>query len=106
MKHIRTMLLAALLGGVANDAFANEISSDAVLGGAIGGGAGAAVGSAVGGRNGAIIGGALGAATGVAIAAPGERQTASNHDHEYRHQHHDKGYHRGHYKHRHHDHDD
>jgi hypothetical protein len=75
MNHIRTMLLATLLAGVANDAFANEISSDAVLGGAIGGGTGAAVGSAVGGRNGAIIGGALGAATGVASHT---RRTTNN----------------------------
>lgn len=76
-----------------------QIDTDAVIGGAIGGGAGAAVGSAVGGRNGAIVGGALGAATGVAIATP-DRSDA----HVYRvygDSHHDHGKHLGHHKHKH-----
>jgi outer membrane lipoprotein SlyB len=47
---------------------AGEIDGRAVIGGAVGGGAGAAVGSAVGGREGAIIGGGLGGAAGAAIA--------------------------------------
>jgi len=44
------------------------VDTDAVLGGAVGGGLGAAVGSELGGRNGAIVGGAVGAGIGVAIA--------------------------------------
>ena len=47
---------------------AGEVDGRAVIGGAVGGGAGAAVGSAVGGREGAIIGGGLGGAAGAAIA--------------------------------------
>lgn len=78
------------------------IDGDAVIGGAIGGGAGAAVGSAVGGRDGAIIGGALGGAAGVAVATSDRKQTTSvrkevivvreGDDR------HDNGLHRGHYK--------
>jgi len=79
------------------------VNSNAVLGGAIGGGAGAAIGSAVGGRNGAIIGSALGAGTGVAIATPQRREThvvREYRDHKYYgHEHRDNGWHRGHYKH-------
>ncbi|MDD5329675.1 MAG: hypothetical protein PHX38_06695 [Sulfuricella sp.] len=52
------------------------MDGDAILGGAIGGGAGAAVGSAMGGRDGAIIGGALGGAAGAAVATSDRRQTA------------------------------
>lgn len=48
---------------------AYAVDGGAVLGGAIGGGAGAAVGSAVGGKNGAIVGGAIGGATGAAIGS-------------------------------------
>lgn len=92
-----SLLLAA--PGAHADGFQN-INTNAVLGGAIGGGAGAAVGSAVGGRNGAIVGSAVGAAAGVVVATP------SNHydDRDYRrHDHHDHGHHRGHHKHHHHD---
>lgn len=66
--------LAALLTAVSTTAMADHgyyrgIDGNAVIGGAIGGGAGAAVGSMIGGRDGAIIGGALGGATGAAIGS-------------------------------------
>lgn len=54
--------------------YAGGVDGQAVLGGAIGGGAGAAIGSAVGGREGAIIGGAIGGAAGVAIATDGKSE--------------------------------
>jgi len=103
-KHLRNILITALLAGATGQALAGEISTDAVLGGALGGGAGAAVGSAVGGRNGAMIGGALGAATGVAIATPREparevRVVNYRDDDDHWHGHHDNGRHLGHYKH-------
>jgi hypothetical protein len=93
---------------------AGEIDGKAVLGGAIGGGAGAAVGSAIGGREGAIIGGGLGGALGTAITAEDNKPKIRDRYHpaygvdrsDYRH---DNGLHLGHYKrkrkHRHH-HDD
>ncbi|GIX28732.1 MAG: hypothetical protein KatS3mg123_2613 [Burkholderiales bacterium] len=73
MKHTRVIPLA-LLVLLSCPALA-EVDGAAVLGGAIGGGAGAAVGSAVGGRTGAIVGGAVGGAAGAAIATdrPKER---------------------------------
>lgn len=62
--------VAAVLGlSLSGPALAGDIDSGAVVGGAVGGGAGAAVGSAVGGRDGAIIGGAIGGATGAAIGS-------------------------------------
>ncbi|WP_148042288.1 hypothetical protein [Pseudomethylobacillus aquaticus] len=72
LKSICSMALAALWMGMSVQAAAHDryYGGDAVVGGAIGGGAGAAIGSAVGGRDGAIIGGAIGAATGVAITGP------------------------------------
>lgn len=76
-----------------------SVDTNAVLGGAIGGGAGAAVGSAMGGRNGAMIGSAVGAVAGVAIATPqSNRGGYVNYD-DY--DEHDRGRHRGHHKHRH-----
>ena len=65
-----TILLLALADG----AFAGGIDGQAVLGGAIGGGAGAALGSVVGGRDGAIIGAGVGGAAGAALAT--ERRQA------------------------------
>jgi outer membrane lipoprotein SlyB len=62
-----------MLATFAAPAFA--VDTNAVLGGAIGGGTGAAVGSALGGRDGAIIGGALGGAAGAAIATSGSKET-------------------------------
>jgi outer membrane lipoprotein SlyB len=74
-------------------------TTDAILGGAVGGAAGAAVGNAVGGRNGAIIGSAVGGATGVAITTKNQRQDGSPARDEGRryhhHRHHDHGRHRG-----------
>lgn len=82
---------------------AGEVDGPAVLGGALGGGAGAAVGSAVGGREGAIIGGGLGGALGAAIGSGASdthyRQPRSVVIEEPRY-HHDNGLHRGHYKHK------
>jgi hypothetical protein len=60
------MLLGLL--AMAAGAQAGDIDGRAVVGGAVGGGAGAAVGSAVGGREGAVIGAGVGAAAGAAIA--------------------------------------
>lgn len=67
---MKKYLLLVLSLGVIGSASAGGIDTNAVIGGAIGGGTGAAVGSAVGGRNGAIVGSAIGAAAGVAIATP------------------------------------
>lgn len=107
-SFVISTLQVTLLAGLASAAmFASAsdgyIDGRAVLGGAIGGGAGAAVGSAVGGRNGAIIGSAVGAATGVAIATPQVRETHIVHEYWGEHEHHDHGRHLGHYKHHHHD---
>lgn len=100
-------LIKALLAGclslaatqVSADGF-QSINTNAVLGGAIGGGAGAAVGSAVGGRNGAMIGSAVGAVAGVAIATPQGSREYREYDDE-----HDRGWHHKHSRHGHH-HDD
>jgi hypothetical protein len=63
-------LLITILGfSLSGAVFAGDIDKGAVIGGAVGGGAGAAVGSAIGGRDGAIIGGAIGGATGAAIGS-------------------------------------
>ena len=73
----KTLLASAILAlGVALPASAGNIDGGAVVGGAVGGGAGAAVGSAVGGRDGAIIGGAIGGATGAAIGSSAKKQPA------------------------------
>jgi uncharacterized protein YcfJ len=96
------------------------IDGGAVLGGAIGGGAGAAIGSELGGKNGAIIGGAIGGATGAAIGS--QKKTAQpvtavkqniRYEHDSDDEHHDNGRHLGQYKkhkkhkkHKHHDHED
>lgn len=101
---------------------ANVLAVDggAVLGGAIGGGAGAAIGSELGGKNGAIIGGAIGGATGAAIGS--QQNTVQpvtavkqniRYEHDSEDEHHDNGRHLGqhkkhkkHKKHKHDDHDD
>lgn len=67
----KQILALATLTLVSLPAFA--VDGKAVLGGAIGGGAGAAVGSSIGGREGAIIGGAIGGAAGAAIATSGSK---------------------------------
>lgn len=98
---MKRYVIAALLAGLAGSAYA--VDGDAVIGGALGGGAGAAIGSAVGGRDGAIIGGAIGGATGAAVATSGRKETVrrkevvvvDDHDH------HDNGLHLGQYKQKH-----
>lgn len=72
-KHILVLIALAAL---AAPAFAAD--TKAIVGGAIGGGAGAGVGSALGGQSGAIIGGALGGAAGAAIATSGNKTTTTN----------------------------
>lgn len=88
-------LFFVMTSAEASDGF-RRIDSQAVVGGAIGGGAGAALGSAMGGRDGAILGSAIGAAAGVAIATPSQPRVITVDDH-----HHDHGHHRGYRRHRH-----
>jgi hypothetical protein len=102
-KHILTL---AALATFSAPAFA--VDGSAVIGGAIGGGAGAAVGSAIGGRDGAIIGGALGGAAGAAIGTSGSKETkvvtrevVVEKEVVYVNGRHDNGLHRGHHKHKH-----
>lgn len=109
MQKITPLLALLLVGGLclpASAAFASDgfqqINTNAILGGAIGGGAGAAVGSAMGGRNGAIIGGAIGAAGGVVIATPQRREVREYHEYDDRHEY-DR--HRGHHQQQHHEHE-
>jgi outer membrane lipoprotein SlyB len=109
----QTLCVLASLGFLATPAHAGGIDAQAVLGGALGGGAGAAVGSAIGGRDGAIIGGAIGGAAGAAIATDGNRsepvaakQVVLEREVDYVPQHHDNGLHRGHHKNKHGRHDD
>lgn len=104
MARKQTLVLLAL-AALAAPAFAGGIDGNAVLGGALGGGAGAAVGSAIGGRDGAIIGGAIGGATGAAIGSKRSKQTVVErevvYEHDYDHHdydRHDNGLHRGHHK--------
>lgn len=102
-RWLKALMLCASLGASITPAMASgglqNINTNAVLGGAIGGGAGAAVGSAVGGRNGAIIGSAVGAAAGVVIATPEQSRESRRYDND----HEDRGHHYGHRKHHHHD---
>jgi uncharacterized protein YcfJ len=102
MARKQTLVFFAL-AALAAPAFAGGIDGSAVLGGALGGGAGAAVGSAIGGRNGAIIGGAIGGATGAAIGSKSSNQKVVEREVVYvdDHGHHDNGLHRGHHKGRH-----
>lgn len=95
MKVLMVLVLGVLVVSAATAKAG--VDGEAILGGAIGGGAGAAVGSAVGGRNGAIIGGAIGGAAGAAVAtADRKREVVVVHD-----DHHDNGRHLGHYKNKH-----
>jgi outer membrane lipoprotein SlyB len=110
MHHPTPLFAWLLAGGIlfgTAPAFASggfqQVDTNAVLGGAIGGGAGAAVGSAIGGRNGAILGSAVGAGAGVMIATPQQRSRGEYREYDDRH---DNGWHRGHHKHHHHEHDD
>lgn len=102
----KQILVLAALAAFATPALA--VDGSAVLGGAIGGGAGAAVGSAIGGRDGAIIGGAIGGAAGAAIGSSGSTETKVvtkevivEKEVVYVRDRHDNGLHRGHYKNKH-----
>jgi hypothetical protein len=64
----KAMLCGLFLTGWCIAATAGDIDGAAVLGGAIGDGAGAEVGSAGGGREGAVVGAGLGGAPGAMIA--------------------------------------
>jgi hypothetical protein len=111
MTPKRTLVLFAL-STLAFPALAGGIDGNAVIGGALGGGAGAAVGSAVGGRDGAIIGGAIGGAAGAAIATSGSKETkvvtkeVVVEKEVFVRDRHDNGLHRGHHKGKHGHHDD
>jgi outer membrane lipoprotein SlyB len=74
MKISHRVTSIFVLAGLAAVAQAGDIDASAVLGGAIGGGAGAAIGSAIGGRNGAIVGAGVGGAAGAAIASNSKQQ--------------------------------
>ncbi|MBV8680941.1 MAG: hypothetical protein JO338_10900 [Aquitalea sp.] len=91
--------ISVLVLGLAASAAQAGSTTDAILGGAVGGAAGAAVGNAVGGRNGAIIGSAVGGATGVAITTrnqhPAENNGPRDDGRRHHHHHHDHGRHRG-----------
>ncbi len=100
---MKVLMLLAMGVLVVSATTAKAMDSDAILGGALGGGAGAAIGSAMGGRDGAMIGGAVGGAAGVAVATSDRRRETvrvrkevvyvqGDHDH------HDNGRHLGHYK--------
>ena len=102
MKILMLVVMGVLVVAAST---AKAMDSDAILGGALGGGAGAALGSAMGGRDGAIIGGAVGGAAGVAVATSDRRRETvrvrkdvvyvDDNDH------HDNGRHLGQYKNRH-----
>lgn len=103
---MKILMLLAMGVLVVSATTAKAMDGDAILGGALGGGAGAAIGSAMGGRDGAIIGGAVGGAAGVAVATSDrKRETVSvrkeviyvqdDHDH------YDNGRHLGQYKNKH-----
>jgi len=102
MKVLMLLVMGVLVVAATT---AKAMDSDAILGGALGGGAGAAIGSAMGGRDGAIIGGAVGGAAGVAVTTSDRRRETvrvrkevvyvDDHDR------HDNGRHLGHYKNKH-----
>lgn len=103
---MKILMLLAMGVLVVSATTAKAMDGDAILGGALGGGAGAAIGSAMGGRDGAIIGGAVGGAAGVAVATSDrKRETVSvrkeviyvQDDHDHR----DNGRHLGQYKNKH-----
>lgn len=69
----------------------DDDTTDAAIGGGLGGAAGAAIGNEIGGRNGAIIGGAVGAAGGAAVTTDGDDRDHRHGDRRY----HDSGHRRG-----------
>ncbi|MDO9189258.1 MAG: hypothetical protein Q7U24_05270 [Sulfurimicrobium sp.] len=99
MKLLAGVTGLVLLAVFASSAQAGSIDGNAVIGGALGGGAGAAVGSAIGGRDGAIIGGAIGGAAGTAAMASERREPrVRQREVYYDDGRHDNGRHRGPYK--------
>lgn len=102
MKILMVLAMGVLVVAAST---AKAMDSEAILGGAIGGGAGAAIGSAVGGRDGAIVGGAVGGATGVAVATSDRRRETVRVRKEIvyidEHGHRDNGRHLGHNKNKH-----
>lgn len=110
-RKMKILMLVAMGIMVVAASMAKAVDSDAILGGALGGGAGAAIGSALGGRDGAIIGGAVGGATGVAVATSDRKREPVRVRNEVvyvqdDHDHHDNGRHLGHNKHKNKHHDD
>lgn len=102
----KSLVILAACAAFSTPAFA--VDTNAVIGGAIGGGAGAAVGSSIGGREGAIIGGAIGGAAGAAIATSDSKQpkvvtkeVVVEREVVYVKDRHDNGLHLGHQKHKH-----
>ncbi len=96
---MKKMLLSGMLLIACTAANASQ-TSDAVIGGAIGGAAGAAIGSQIGGKQGAVIGAGIGGATGAAVATSGDSRRSSReevyvHDDE---GHHPNGHAYGYYK--------
>jgi len=102
---MKVLMLLAMGVLVVSASTAKAVDGDAILGGALGGGAGAAIGSAVGGRDGAIIGGAVGGAAGVAVATSDRKRETVRVRKEVVYvddrDHHDNGRHLGHYKNKH-----
>ncbi|MCC6714955.1 MAG: hypothetical protein IT496_06965 [Gammaproteobacteria bacterium] len=90
---MKTFSLCALLAFSALTPAAHaidELTRDAAIGGAIGGGLGGAVGAELGGRSGAIVGAGVGGAAGAAIATDGDDTYRHHDDDDYRdvHRHH------------------
>lgn len=110
---LKPLVILAACAAFSSPAMA--VDTNAVIGGAVGGGAGAAIGSSIGGRDGAIIGGAIGGAAGAAIATSDSKQpkvvtkeVVVEREVIYVKDRHDNGLHRGHHKHKNkhrHDHD-
>lgn len=102
---LKPLAILAACAAFTHPAYA--VDTNAVVGGAIGGGAGAAIGSSIGGREGAIIGGAIGGAAGAAIATSDSKppRTVTREvivEHEiHGKDRHDNGLHLGHHKHKH-----
>ena len=110
MKIIPSAALSLLLLAPV-PALAGNLDTDALLGGALGGGVGALLGSELGGRNGAILGSAVGGAVGTAFTTRRQEPRRVIYVERPRREviyvdRHDKGWHRGHYKNKHRHYDD
>lgn len=69
MKHlIGKSFITIVLMAASSISAAQDSTTEAAIGGGLGGAAGAVIGQQVGGREGAILGGAIGGAAGTAIA--------------------------------------